>query len=295
MKQLDFRINAVAQSLRSRKSNTIGLIVPVLPADTSNFYFMTIAQGIQKTLRRYGYQMLLSNNSTEQLEEEIEQIELFNSKLIDGLIIASIADNVDYLNTTVNSRYPVVFIDRKPVGYHGDFVLTDGFEGSLNVVETLLNKGHRKIGLITGSLGISTSNERMEGYKKALSNYGIEFDQTLVREVAANFENGYECAKELLASTDITALFVANNVLTMGVIACLQELKISIPDELAVIGFDDYDWTKITVPPLSVIRQPSFELGVKAAEVIIQRIENSDKQHNSEYRLPTTLIIRGSC
>ncbi|CAM4456934.1 LacI family transcriptional regulator [Paenibacillus endophyticus] len=295
MKLLDFRINAVAQSLRSQKSNTIGLIVPVLPSDTSNFFFMTVAQGIQKTLRRYGYQVLLSNNSTEELEEEIEQIKLFNSKLIDGLIIASIADDVGYLDDTVNSRYPVVFIDRRPVGYHGDFVLADGFGGSLNAVQTLLDKGHRKIGLITGSLGISTSNERMEGYKKALSNCGIEFDQSIVREVPANFESGYNCAKELLASADITALFVANNVLTMGVVACLQELKIRIPDELAVIGFDDYDWTKITMPPLSVIRQPSFEIGVKAAEVMIQRIENPDVQQSNEYRLPTTLIMRESC
>lgn len=239
--------------------------------------------------------MLLSNNSTEQLEEEIEQINLFNSKLIDGLIIASIADDVSYLNDTVNSRYPVVFIDRKPLGYHGDFVLSDGFGGSLDAVQTLLDKGHRRIGLITGSLGISTSNERMEGYKKALSNYGIEFDPILVREVTANFENGYTCVKELLASSDITALFVANNVLTMGVVAGLQELKIKIPDELAVIGFDDYDWTKITNPPLSVIRQPSFEIGVKAAEVMIQSIETPEKLQSNEYRLPTTLVLRGSC
>lgn len=295
MEQLDFRPNAIAQSLRSQKSNTIGLIVPMLPSDTSNFFFMTIAQGIQKTLKSYGYQVLLSNNSTEELDEEIEQIRLFNSKLIDGLIIASISDNVGYLNETVRSQYPVVFIDRKPAGYHGDFVLADGYGGSLQAVETLLDKGHKKIGIITGSLGISTSNERLEGYKQALENRGIVFDPALVREVNPNFDAGYSCAKELLASSDITALFVANNVLTMGVVAYLQEHKVKIPDELAVIGFDDYDWTKITNPPLSVIRQPSFEIGVKAAEAMVQRIENPDKLEGEEIRLSTTLVMRGSC
>ncbi|WP_372630187.1 LacI family DNA-binding transcriptional regulator [Cohnella sp.] len=295
MEQLDFRPNAVAQSLRSQKTNTIGLIVPMLPSDTSNFFFMTIAQGIQKTLRQYGYQMLLSNNSTEELEEEKEQIKLFNSKLIDGLIIASIADEASYLNDTVRSRYPVVFIDRKPAGYSGDYVLADGFGGSLQAVQTLLERGHTRIGFITGSLGISTSNERLDGYKKALSDRGIAFDPSLVREAVASFESGYECAKELLASSDITALFVANNVLTMGGVSYLQEQRIKIPEELAVIGFDDYDWTKITTPPLSVIRQPSFEIGVKAAEAMIQRIENQEHEQGNEYRLPTTLVLRGSC
>jgi LacI family transcriptional regulator len=295
MEQLDFRPNAVAQSLRSQKSNTIGLIVPMLPSDTSNFFFMTIVQGIQKTLKQHGYQLLLSNNATEELEEEKEQIKLFNSKLIDGLIIASIADDASYLNDTVRSHYPVVFIDRKSEGYPGDYVLADGFGGSLKAVQSILDKGHEKIGFITGTLGISTSNERLEGYKKALADRGIAFDPSLMREANASFENGYECAKELIASSDITALFVANNVLTMGVVAYLQEQKIKMPEELAVIGFDDYDWTKITTPPLSVIRQPSFEIGVKAAEAMIQRIENSDKNEGIEYRLPTTLIMRGSC
>jgi LacI family transcriptional regulator len=296
MEQLDYRPNAVAQSLRSQRTNTIGLIVPILPSDTSNFFFMTVAQGIQKTLNRHGYQMLLSNNTTEELEAEKEQIRLFNSKLIDGLIIASIADEVGYMKEIVNSRYPVVFIDRKPAGYKGDYVLSDGFGGSYKAMEALIGKGHRRIGFITGALGISTSNERMQAYKKALSENGIPFDPSIVKIAGSSFESGYECAKELLSTSDITALFIANNVLTMGVMGYLQEKRVRIPEDLAVIGFDDYDWTKITTPPLTVIRQPSFEIGEKAAEVILKRIEKNDEQKKfKEYRLPTSLVMRGSC
>lgn len=295
MKELDYQPNSLARSLRNQKTKTIGLIVPILPSDTSNFFFMTIAQGIQRTLRQYGYQVLMSNNSTEELEEEKEQIRLFSSKLIDGLIIASIADEVDYLKDTVRSNYPVVFIDRKPVGYHGDFVLADGFGGTLKAVQTLLEKGHKRIGFITGGLGISTSNERLSGYRQALAEYGIAFDSTLVKVAHSNYESGYESTRELLDESDITALFVANNVLTMGAVGYLQESRISIPEKLAVIGFDDYDWTKITTPPLTVIRQPSFEIGEKAAEVMIKRIENPDQTDFREYRLPTTLVMRGSC
>ncbi|MEK0316162.1 LacI family DNA-binding transcriptional regulator [Cohnella sp. 56] len=297
MEQLDFRPNAVAQSLRSQRSNTIGLIVPMLPSDTSNFFFMTIAQGIQKTLKRHGYHMLLSNNSTEELEEEIEQIKLFNAKQIDGLIIASIAEDVGHLNEIVGRKYPVVFIDRQPDGYKGDYILSDGFGATLQALRLLLDKGHKRVGFLTGSLGITTSMERLEGYKKALEERGIPFDPALVRETNASFENGHQAVQELLETPDMTALFVANNVLTMGAMSYLQERRIRIPQDLAVIGYDDYDWTKITTPPLTVIRQPSFELGERAAEVMLRRIEEGfDKDEEPQaYRLPAELVVRDSC
>lgn len=294
MEELDYHPNSAARSLRSQKSNTIGLIVPVLPSDTSNFFFMMVAQGIQYTLKQRGYHLLLSNNTTEQIEDEQEQIKLFNSKLIDGLFIASIAEDVSYLNDIVHSNYPVVFIDRNPTGYNGDCVLADGIGGAYEAVKTLILKGHRRIGLLTGELGITTSNERYVGYKKALADHDIPFDSSMVRMAESNFESGYESVKDLLTEQEITALFIANNVLTMGAMRYIQERRIQIPAELAIIGFDDYDWTQITSPPLSVIRQPSYEIGVKAAEIMLERIEKPGTISN-EYRLPTSLILRGSC
>ena len=294
MEELDYRPNSAARSLRSQKSNTIGLIVPVLPSDTSNFFFMMVAQGIQYTLKQHGYHLLLSNNTTEQIEDEKEQIKLFNSKLIDGLFIASIAEDVSYLNDIVRSHYPVVFIDRKPTGYIGDCVLADGIGGAYEAVKTLILKGHSRIGLLTGELGITTSNERFDGYKKALADHDIPFDSSIVRMAESNFESGYESVKALLGEQKITALFIANNVLTMGAMKYIQEQRIQIPAELAIIGFDDYDWTQITCPPLSVIRQPSYAIGVKAAEIMLERIEKPSTI-SEEYRLSTSLILRDSC
>jgi len=295
MKELDYRPNSVARSLRSQKSNTIGLVVPILPSDTSNFFFMTVAQGIQNTLRKHGYHLLLSNNTTEEIEDEKEQIRLFNSKLIDGLIIASIAEEVGYLNDIVSSDYPVVFIDRRPQGYGGDCVVADGYGGAYEAVQTLINKGHREIGLITGGLGITTSNERFEAYKKALEDHDIPFDSSKVMKANSSFDSGYESARDLLSNQKITALFIANNVLTMGAMKYIQECRIRVPEELAVIGFDDYDWTQITTPPLTVIRQPSYELGEKAAEIMIERIMDKNIGKHVEYCLPTSLVMRGSC
>lgn len=293
MEQLKYRPNSVAQSLRNQKSNTIGLIVPILPSDTSNFFFMTIARGIQNKLKAHGYHLLLSNNSTEEVEEEKEQIRIFNSKRVDGLIIASVSDDASYLKEIFKPGFPVVFIDRNPLGFPGSCVLSDGLGGSYNAVRLLLEKGHKRIGFLTGELGITTSNERIEGYKSALESFGIPFDKSLVRVAKSSFDDGFASVEELLMK-GITALFVANNVLTMGSINYLQGRGVRIPDELALIGFDDYDWTKITNPPLTVIRQPSYEIGYKAAEIMLNKMNGKNKG-NKEYRLPTELVIRGSC
>jgi len=293
MDQLNYQPNTVARSLRNNKTNTFGLIVPILPSDTSNFFFMTIAQGIQSKIKEHGYHLILSANTTESIEDEKEQIRLFNSRQIDGLFIASISEEPEYLNE-VKGKYPIVFIDRRARGYSADSVTADGYNGAYRAVTTLIEKGHRNIGLITGGLGISTSDERFNGYRKALENHGIPYDEDKVVVASSNFESGYNGAKKLISEQNITAMFIANNVLTMGAICYLQGAKIRIPEEMAVIGFDDYDWTRITDPPLSVIRQPSFEMGERAAEAMLARINQPDGEY-VEHCLDTELIIRGSC
>ncbi|RBW70860.1 LacI family transcriptional regulator [Bacillus taeanensis] len=291
MKELDYRPNSVARSLRSAKSKTVGLLVPVMGTDTSSFFFMSIAQGIESKLREYGYNLILSN-SNEQFENEQEQIKAFNAQLIDGLIMAPTGNNHAYLDETLSGTYPVVFIDRKPKGYKGDCVLVDNFTGTYEAVEMLIKKGHKQIGFISGTLGLSTSDERLEGYKKALIDNDILVQQSFIKVGDASFEIGYQLAKRLMEE-EITALLVSNNVMTMGAMAYLQEKQTNIPEELAVIGYDDYDWAKITTPPLTVIKQPAYELGEKAAEALIDRINNPNQSYR-ENRLSTELVIRKS-
>lgn len=294
MKELNYRPNPVARNLRSRKSNIIGLIIPVQSDDTSNFFFMSIAHGIGSVIKMSGYQLIVSNTN-EELEMEREQITMFNDQFIDGLIMAPTSQSHEFLHQELNGDYPVVFIDRKPEGYHrGDFILSDGKKGTYDAIKLLLSKGHKRIGFVTGPLGISTSDERLEGYKLALLEEGISLDNSLIKEAVPTLENGYNLTKELLDSSDVSAVLAANNVMTMGVVKCLQDHKKVIPKDVAVIGFDDYEWAKITTPSLTMIKQPSFELGVKAAEAILRRIEEPDADY-IEMRLQTEIIQRKSC
>lgn len=295
MKQLGYRPNLVARSLRSQRSKIVGLIIPVCPSDTSGFFFTTIAQGIENKLKEHGYNLLFSN-SNENIECEKEQIRVFNSQLVDGLIIAPTVDDHQYLNEVISGDYPVVFIDRKPVGYKSDCVLVDNFSITYKAINTLIEKGHSRIAFISGHMGLTTSDERYFAYKKALEDNNITVDESLIviaEYGKTSFESGYEFTKKLFTSQKFSAIFVANNLMSMGALAFLNEQRVKIPEELAVIGFDDYDWTKISVPPLSVIKQPAFDMGRKAAEVLIDRINNPTKRFK-EYRMSAEFIIRGS-
>lgn len=292
MKVLKYRPNSVARSLRNQKSNTIALIVPILNEDTSSYFFMSMAQGIENTLKKNGYNLILSN-SNESLEVEKEQIRVLNSNFIDGLIIAPTAEEHSYLKEVLNGDYPVVFIDRRPRGIDGDCVLSDGFKGTYDAISSLIKKGHKRIGFLSGPFGMTTSDERFEGYKRALIDNGLEIELSLIKEDEATYKNGYELTKSLVTEEKATAIFAANNVMTIGALKFLQDSDLKIPDQVAVIGFDDYDWTRITTPPLSVVKQFPFELGTKAAEVLLNRISNPESQYK-EYRLPTELVLRKS-
>jgi len=290
MKELNYYPNFAARSLRIRKSNTIGLLVP----DISNLFFTSIAEGIESTLKRHGYHLILSN-SNENLENEIEQIKIYNTQLIDGLIMAPVSGDHAFLNELFNGHYPVVFIDRKPKGFQGDCILVNNIKVTYDAISILIEKGHTKIGIITGLPGVTTTEERLIGYKKALTDYGLKINKNLIKVGDSRFESGYKLTKELLEHTDITALFVGNDLMTVGAMHFLKEKQVKIPSDLAIIGFDDCIWTSITDPPLTVIKQPSQKIGEKATELLIKRIKKEEIDEYKEYRLPTKLVIRNSC
>jgi LacI family transcriptional regulator len=290
MKKLDYYPNSSAQSLRSKKSKVIGLIVP----DISNFFFTAVIRGIESRLKKCRYTLILAD-SDENLEIEKDQIKVFNAKLIDGLILAPTSGDHTFLKKLSNRNIPIVFIDRKPQGYcPGDCMLVENVEGAYKAVSMLIKKGHSRIGVIAGLPGLTTSKERIIGYKKALVNYGIKVDQNLIKIGDGRHDSGYKLMKELLLNTNITALFVVNNLMTIGAINFLKEKQIKVPDELAIIGFDDYKWASITNPPLSVVKQPSRRIGEKASELLIRRIKKEETGDYKVYRLPVTLVVRKS-
>lgn len=289
MDDLNYRLNSIARSLRSRKSHVIAFLAPILASETSNYFFMSVAAGIQSVLKQNNYHLVLSD-SHEELQFEEEEIRMLSSQMIDGLIMAPASRECDY--DPFFGDYPVVYLDRVPNNHQRDCVLVDNKTVSKEAVQMLLEKGHKRIGFLSGPHTLTTTEERYEGYLEALNEADVEFDPQLVHIGEVTVNSGYELTDALLRHNP-SAIFVTDNVMAMGVMSYLQEKAIRVPGRIAVVAFDEFQWTRITSPPLTVIQQPAFELGVKAAEVMLERIDNMTAPRQ-EHRLTAKLIIRQS-
>ncbi len=289
MRELKYVPNSVARSLRTNKARTVALLIP----DISNFFFTEVAEAVEDVLRQNGYNLLLCNTS-EDLSLEKKQITLMNAQLVSGMILAPTSHEFDYRDMFADPEYPLVMIDRRTDRLIADTVLVDGKIATCEAVSCLIGKGHRRIGYIAGRGGLSTTNERLEGYLETLRLGGIEPDERLIMQGDSKCESGYRLTSRLIEETDATAIFVSNNLMAVGAMQCLADRGISIPSRIAIIGFDDYNWATITNPPLSAIKQPSSKLGSLAAELVLQRIGAPAGEYR-EHRLFADFILRKSC
>lgn len=287
MLNLQYTRNSVARSLRMRKTNIVGLLIP----DISNLFFTSVAEGVEACLREHDYHVILSNSNGE-LQKEIEQFKIFSSFCLSGIILAPNSRQFNY-RSLVTPDYPLVFLDRKTDELQGDCVLSNNEEATFQAVQVLIQKGYRRIGFICGLPGLSTTDERLNGYRRALAQNEIPFDPQIVMSGDSGINSGYAMT-EVLTERGVRALFTANNQMTIGAMNCLSAKKIRIPDEVAMIGFDDYIFADSFYPPLSTIRQSTYELGQKAAALLLEKIENPGTDFQ-EYRVPTTVIWRKSC
>jgi LacI family transcriptional regulator len=280
----------VARSLRRQKSKTIGLLIP----DISNFYYTSVAEGVEVKLRENGYHVILSN-SHEKLSVETEMIKVFNSLLLDGLIMIPALGEHGYLHKALSGNYPVVFVDRRPKGFDGDCILLDNMKSTYDATKLFIAEGHKRIGLITGDPQLSTTIDRIQGYMNALRESKMVVDETLIKTGSFSHRSGYELTRDAVKKEKATALFFASDLMAIGALTFLQEAGIRIPEDVALISCNNFKWTEITNPALSVVEQPSYEVGEKAAEVLLSRIKHGGGETQfKEYRIATKIILRQS-
>ncbi len=294
MEKLNYFPNFAARILSGQNSNIIGLIIP----DIGSYFVMMVVKGIENVLQENGYMFFL-NTTDEKIEKEKKIVKFMCDQFVDGIIVApAIGDHSFYNEITKEKGTPIVFLDRKPFGIRRDLVLADNFKGSYEAICLLIKKGHKKIGIISGPPGLTSTDERLNGYIRALNEYGLPVDDSLIKFGDNTFESGYKLTEELFEEKKITALYVVNDAMSLGSVQFLKKKAIKIPEQLALIGFDDSMWSLIVDPPLTVVQQPAYEIGKKAAELLLQRIrekESKTKYEYEEHRLQTKLIIRKSC
>ena len=291
IKELNYEVNAVARSLKNKKTKIIGVIV----GNAKSIFYSTLANYIEEIANKYGYNIILSNSDYCE-DKELEHLKVLKTVQVDGIILTPTGKNSKYVNKLLKSGTKVILLDRLIKKVHCDFVKVNNVNGAYLAVKHLIEQGFKKIGIISGYIEITTGKERLDGYLKALKEYGIKKDENLIKFGNFKKDDGYSLTYELINSkTKPDALFVTILDMTLGSLKAINKLNLRIPKDIAIVGFDDHQFSSLLNPPLTTVHQPMRELGFKAAEMLIKKIENSEKSKKSQsVVLDPKLIIRKS-
>lgn len=291
IEQLNYIPNAVARSMVRKKTNTIGVIIP----DINNPFFPLVMSGIEQQARNKGYFTILCNtNESPEIEKELIQVLLERS--VDGLIITT-ADEFGYqLQPVIERKIPVVAVDRQIKNYEVDTVLVGNLDGAYQATRHLILQGHTKIAIIRGPQNTTPGHERYIGYRRALEDYNILPVAEYVQEGDFKEESGYLCTKKLFALPERpTAIFTANNLMTLGCLKALTDVKWVLGEEVSLIGFDDIDVAEFVNPPLSVVSRPMRQLGEVAFDLLYEKMIHEGEWVKRHYVLSPEIKIRQSC
>lgn len=287
---LDYHPNRVAQRLRAEKSHLVGVIM----SDIKNPFYTLALGGLEQVLSQQSLSVLICNSNMSQ-ERENDFISLMLSEGVAGMIIAPVKEKSDTLMEAGKNGLPIVAIDRRIKNPKVDIVLADNFRGAYRAIQRFVQLGHKRIAIVNGPQYLTSGRERYAGFLQAMDEAGLPVDPELVKYGDYQVESGYRLTRELLQSSRFPmALFVANNLMTIGALNAIHELGYKIPSEVAVIGFDDVPWAMSLNPPLTTVAQPSVDIGVSAAELLLSRIANPERLARTVV-LETELIVRASC
>ncbi len=289
IKELHFEVNEVARGLKTNRTKMIGIIIPEL----NNIFCAEIITEVEDLLRNRGYATMICDCRTDEKREE-EAVEFLYHRRVDGLIIMPTGRDGAYLQKFTKIGKPVVLVDRKMKNVNCDCVLVDNKGAAKDAVQRLIMAGHKKIGMIVGPEGVYTAEERFRGYVHALTEAKLPIENSLVVRGDYTISGGITATQKLVEENpDMTAVFVSNYEMTMGAIIELNELGIQVPEELSLIGFDNEEFAKASIPRLSIVTQPTKEIGCQVAEIILKRLEEGIEGTEKELRKLETCFLEG--
>ena len=288
--ELGYRPNALARSLTTRRTGTIGMIV----SDASNHFFAELLRGAEDVLRPANYALIVCNTD-EILQHEEHYLGLLLGQRVEGIIAAATSQQWTVLDEAASRHVPIVFVDRRFDGLQGPFVGADNVAGARQGTLHLIETGHREIGIVAGFQRLSSMRERLDGFKQALAMHDIPLPPAWVVPCPLSIEDGCQAAHQILTLPKRpSALFVSNNLLMLGALQAVKELGLRCPEDVSLLGFDDHPWASVCAPPLSVVRQPAREIGRTAARMLCSLI--SGAQVDEQFiQLPCELVLRQSC
>jgi LacI family transcriptional regulator len=292
IEELGYQPSAIARGLVSKRTYTLGLIT----ADFSDYFFSQVIVGAEVEARKHDYFFMLCSTERNP-DDEPEYLRLLTEREVDGILFARPSTEQDsrHIISLLRQGVPLVTTAYYVPGERLTVVDVDNVDGGLKATQCLLDGGHRSIGTITGPPGWKSVSDRSQGYKLALEQADIPFDQSLIEHGAWSYESGYEAVGQLLErAPHITALFAQNDRMAVGAMRALREAGRMIPDDVAIVGYDDIPAAAYSHPPLTTIRQPMHKVGETATQKLIELIDDPDAERE-EILLKTELVRRGSC
>jgi len=290
--ELHYVPSALARSLKSNRTHTVGMMIP----NSSNPYFAEIIRGIEDSCYEAGFNVILCNSDDDPLRQST-YVRLLSEKQVDGLIVMSSGTDAELLQTLRAAKMPLVLVDREIDDLVADLVEVNHEAGGFLATQHLLQLGHRRIACIAGPHGLSSARERVQGYQRALRDAGVAADDRLLRHGDFTSAGGHAAMAELLApalpADRPSAVFASNDLMAIGAVCAAAAKGLRLPQDLSVIGFDDIALAAYSNPPLSSIVQPKHHTGALAAQLLLQRIAQPQRQPQRAILQPS-LVVRQS-
>lgn len=287
MKKLGYQVNNIARSLKTNKTLTVGFISPEL----SNDVFMSIAKGAEDEFRKHGYNIIICN-SNESAEDEKDRISLLCQKCVDGIIIIPASAEGEHYGQLSAAGMPVVLVDRLVEHFEADAVLVDNINGSYTAIEYLINSGHRRIGFIGGDVRLTSAGERFEGYRRALSDYCIPLEEKIIRFGDYHADSGYHIMSELMGLDEPPQyVFISNYYMHIGAMKYLLEHREQNENMPSIAAFDNLEFSRILGLSSVRVAQPMMEIGSRAAQILLSRIDGEQLPFPQIVRLKTSLMV----
>jgi LacI family transcriptional regulator len=272
IEEVGFQPNSIARSMVSGQTHTIGLVIP----DVRNPFFSELARGVEDFMNNRKYGVFLCNTDSS-MDKEHQYIDLMKGKISDGMIFTT-QNNYEltpYFTDLLKNEYPMVLIERYIEGIKDiPGIYLDNRGGAKNLCKFILDKGHKKIACITGPKATTNARMRLNGYKDALIEADLPIQESLIVEGDYRYEGGYSCMKKLLKYREnFTAVFACNDMMAFGAYKAIEEEHLSVPDDISLAGFDNIKYPDVFKPKLTSVNLPSYDLGWKAAEMLMKVID----------------------
>ncbi|MEW1720534.1 LacI family DNA-binding transcriptional regulator [Streptomyces sp. NPDC093109] len=285
---LGYRPNAVARSLRTDQTRTLGLVI----SDVLNPYFTALARAVEEEARALGYSVIIGN-ADEQPELQDHHVRTLLDRRIDGLLLSPTDPGSPLIPDAVRAGTPIVFVDRWVPGVKVPVVRADGRGAVADLVAHLLRLGHRRLAIIAGPAATTTGSERVDAFRAALREHGVALPDAYIGQGDFQAESGRRAAERFLDLPEPPdAVFAADNLMALGALDAIRARGLSVPGDIALAAFDDIPWFVHTDPPITAIAQPTEELGRAAVRALVERI---DGRTPDSVTLPARLVVRRSC